>query len=90
MEGAAEIAGGGEVGGGGSGGGAAAGWVLVELRERMRKAGGGYAYKTQTVGGLEGESGTGVPLLDELFKTWVGIAEDMVESCAGLSRDAVR
>jgi hypothetical protein len=29
----------------------------------------GYTYKTQTVGGLEGESGTGVPLL-ESRRTW--------------------
>jgi len=45
----------------------------------------GYAYKTQTVGGLEGLSGTGVPLLESSLKICRGIAEDMVASCARLS-----
>lgn len=44
----------------------------------------GDAYKTQTVGGLEGLSGTGVPLPESLKTCW-GIAEDMVACLAGLS-----
>jgi hypothetical protein len=48
-----------------------------------------WTYKTQTVGGLEGESGTGVPLL-ESRRTWVGIAEDMAEAGCGLSKVATR
>lgn len=67
MQGVGEGAGGGEVGGGGAGGGAAAGREVSGLgwvgngnwREGRRGA-----YKTQTVGGLEGLLGTGVPLLE--------------------------
>ena len=44
----------------------------------------GYSYKTQTVGGLDGLLGTGVPLPESLKTCW-GIAEDMVASCVWCS-----
>lgn len=59
---------------------------------KWRDEGGERAYKTQTVGGLEGLLGTGVPLL-ESWRTWWGIEEDMLAleaSCAGVIGDALR
>jgi len=75
VQGAGESAGGFEVGWRGSGGGATA---EGDISERLVDGNGGGAYKTQTVGGLELLSGTGVPLPELLLVTWEGIAEDML------------